>query len=154
MVKPVILIMCTGNACRSPMAQAFLQAAAGDAVEVVSAGSNPAGRPHRMTIEVMAEKGLDLRRANSRHVNEFLDREINVVITVCSHAAQVCPVFPGQVKLYHWPFKDPVTVVGTEEMIRKAFRRSRDELEVVFTAYGRGLVDGLELAAIGLPFSG
>ena len=127
------------------MAEAFLRAGAGDAVEVASAGSNPAARVHPKTVEVMKERGFDLRRARANHMNDFLDRKVSVVITVCENAEQACPVYPGEVKHYHWPFKDPITVVGTEEMILKAFRRSRDELQRVFVAYGRGLADGIEI---------
>lgn len=128
------------------MAEAFLQAAAGDAVEVASAGSNPAGKIHPVAIEVMAEKGLDLRGARSEHVNDYLEREVALTITVCAHAESQCAVYPGLARRYHWPFKDPAMVVGTEEMVRQAFRRTRDELEMVFTTYGRGLADGLEMA--------
>ena len=127
------------------MAEAFVRAGAGDAVEVVSAGCNPAGRIHRRTVEVMAEKGLDVRRAKCHHMNDYLSDRIDIVITVCTEAEKVCPTYPGQAKRYHWPFKDPITVVGTNDMILKAFRRSRDELEKVFVAYGRGLADATEL---------
>lgn len=144
--KPLILILCTGNSCRSQMAETILQAAAGDAVKVASAGSNPAGYVHQGAIDAMAEKGFDLRGAKSKHMDEFLNRNVEVVITVCGNADQVCPVYPGQLKRYHWPFKDPAVVVGTEEMVRAAFRRGRDQLETVFAAYGRGLADGLELS--------
>jgi len=139
----MVLIICTGNACRSQMAEAFLREAAGEAVEVASAGSNPAGMVHPRVREVMAEKGFDLRGAKSQHMDEYLDREVAVVITVCDAADETCPTYPGQVQRYHWPFKDPIRVVGTEEMILEAFRRSRDEIETVFTLYGLGLADGL-----------
>lgn len=145
MSKPLILILCTANACRSQMGEAILQAVVGDAFEVVSAGCLPSGYVHEGAIEAMAEKGLDLREAKSQHMDEYLDRKVEIVITVCNRADEVCPVYPGQVKRYHWPFKDPALVVGTEEMMRTAFRRTRRELEAVFSAYGRGLLDGLQL---------
>ena len=123
------------------MAEAFLRAAAGEVVDVASAGSNPAKGVHPRVSEVMAERGFNLAGARSEHMNDYLDREVAILITVCRHAEELCPVYPGQKKHYHWPFKDPVTVVGTDEMMLKAFRRSRDELEQVFVAYGRGLAD-------------
>ncbi len=126
------------------MAEAFLRAAAGGAVEVASAGSHPTGELHPRTIEVMGERGYDLRGAKPEHMHDYLDRDVSIVITVCGNADEVCPVYPGQVKRYHWPFKDPITVVGTEDMVRRAFQKSRDELEHVFTAYGQGLADGTE----------
>ena len=115
-------------------------------MDVASAGSHPASKVHPMTVEVMAERGFDLKRARAEHMNDYLNRKVSIVITVCGNAEEVCPNYPGEVKHYHWPFKDPVTVVGTEEMILKAFRRSRDELQRVFVAFGRGLADGVALA--------
>ena len=143
--KPLILILCTANACRSQMGEAILQAVVGDAFEVVRAGCLPSGSVHEGAIEAMAEKGLDLREAKSQHMDEYLDRKVEIVITVCNRADEVCPVYSGQVKRHHWPFKDPALVVGTEEMVRTAFRRTRRDLEAVFSAYGRCLLAGLQL---------
>lgn len=142
MSKPLVLILCTGNACRSQMAEAFLRAVAGDSVAVASAGSHPAKAIHPLVEEVMAEKGFDLGGAGPKHMNEFLDREVAVVITLCPNAEQACPDFRGVVRRHHWPVRDPVMVVGTEEMKRKAFQRTREELEGMFQAYGSGLADG------------
>lgn len=141
MAKPLILVVCTANACRSQMAQAFLQAAVGEAAEVASAGVEPAGRVHPRMVEVMAERGFDLGGAECRHVDDFLEREVALVITVCDHADRLCPQYPTQQRRHHWPFKDPVMVVGTEQMIRDAFRRTRDEIERTFRTYGQAWND-------------
>jgi protein-tyrosine-phosphatase len=95
-VKPAVLILCTGNSCRSHLAEAVLRAAAGDLVDVHSAGSRPAGYVHPLAVRVLAEIGLDASGHRSKHLNEFLERPIHTVITVCGRADQVCPVFPGR----------------------------------------------------------
>jgi arsenate reductase len=137
--KPRVLILCTGNSCRSHMAEGILRAAAGDVVEVHSAGSNPAGYVHPQAIAALAEIGLDISGHTSKHMNSFLDRDIDTVITVCGHADQACPVFPGQVHRHHWPFDDPAHAVGTDEEIAAEFRRVRDEIKVVFEDYAETL---------------
>ncbi|NNC87767.1 MAG: arsenate reductase ArsC [Akkermansiaceae bacterium] len=141
MKKPLVLILCTGNSCRSQMAEAFLREAAAEVLEVASAGSQPAGHVVPGAIETMAEIGIDISGGESKHMNEFLDRDVAVVITVCGNAEQACPVFPGQIRRYHWPFEDPVHATGTAEEVRAAFRTTRDDLRRVFGAYGRGWVD-------------
>ena len=140
--KPRVLILCTGNSCRSHMAEGILRDAAGDLLEVHSAGSNPAGYVHPQAIEALREIGLDISGHTSKHMNEFLDREIDTVITVCGNADQACPVFPGQVNRHHWPFDDPAHAEGTEEEIAAEFRRVRDEIRRVFEAYARELRGG------------
>jgi arsenate reductase len=137
--KPQVLILCTGNSCRSHMAEGILRAAAGEVVEVHSAGSNPAGYVHPKAIAALAEIGLDISGHTSKHMNEFLDRDIDTVITVCGNADQACPVFPGQVHRHHWPFDDPAHAEGTEEEVMEEFRRVRDEIRRVFEEYGREL---------------
>ena len=136
--KPRVLILCTGNSCRSHMAEGILRATAGDLLEVCSAGSNPAGYVHPQAIVALAEIGIDISGHTSKHMNEFLDREVETVITVCGNADQACPVFPGQVNRHHWPFDDPAHVTGTAEEIAAQFRRVRDELRRVFEAYAAG----------------
>lgn len=138
---PSVLILCTGNSCRSHMAEGILRAAAGDLVTVHSAGSKPAGYVHPKAIVVMREIGIDLSAHTSKHLNEFLPRGITTVITVCGNADQACPVFPGQVNRHHWGFDDPAHAIGTEEEIFAEFRRVRDEIKRVFDAYGAGLRD-------------
>lgn len=140
--KPTVLILCTGNSCRSHLAEGILRAAAGDLVEVHSAGSKPAGYVHPKAIQVMSEIGLDLSGHTSKHMNDFLERKITTVITVCGQADQACPVFPGQVHRHHWGFNDPAHATGTEEEILREFRRVRDEIKRVFEAYAAGLREG------------
>ncbi len=142
MSKPTVLILCTGNSCRSHMAEGVLRAAAGDLVDVQSAGSKPAGYVHPMAIAVMREIGIDLSGHTSKHMREFLDREVRTVITVCGNADQACPIYPGQVNRHHWRFDDPAHATGTEEQVLAEFRRVRDEIRRVFTAYGAGLREG------------
>jgi arsenate reductase len=138
MTKPSVLILCTGNSCRSHLAEGILHDVAGDLFEVNSAGSNPAGYVHPKAIEVMKEIGIDISRHTSKHMNQFLDRKIDTVITVCGNADQACPMFPGQVNRYHWGFDDPAHAKGTEEEIIAVFRRVRDQIELVFEAYAAG----------------
>ena len=141
-MKPSILILCTGNSCRSHMAEGILRAAAGDIITVHSAGSNPVGYVHPQAIAVLAEIGIDISAHTSKHMNDFLKRNIDAVITVCGKADQACPLFPGQVHRYHWGFDDPAHATGTEEEIRNAFRRVRDQIQLVFNAYAAGLRQG------------
>lgn len=138
-MKPTVLILCTGNSCRSHIAEGILNAAAGDLVDVQSAGSQPAGYVHPKAIEVLREIGIDISRHTSKHMNGFLDQPIHTVITVCGNADQACPIFPGQVKRYHWGFKDPAHATGSEEEIFAEFRRVRDEIKLVFEAFAAGL---------------
>lgn len=139
--KPLVLILCTGNSCRSHMAEGFLRTAAGNRVNVQSAGSKPAGHVHPLAVKVMAEVGIDISSHRSKHLNEFLDKKVQTVITVCGNADAACPIFPGQVNRYHWPFDDPAHAVGTDEEILECFRRVRDEMRQVFNAYAAGLND-------------
>jgi arsenate reductase len=133
--KPRVLILCTGNSCRSHMAEGILRAAAGDILEVHSAGSRPTGFVHPKAIAVLAEIGIDISSHTSKSMNDFLDRDIDTVITVCGNADQACPVFPGQIHRHHWPFDDPAHATGTEEEILSEFRRVRDEIQTTFLAY-------------------
>ncbi|MBC7366074.1 MAG: arsenate reductase ArsC [Undibacterium sp.] len=142
--KPTVLILCTGNSCRSHLAEGLLRAAAGDLFEVVSAGSKPAGYVHPMAVKVMEEIGIDISGHRSKHMSEFLDRDVETVITVCGHADQACPIFPGQVSRHHWPFDDPAHAKGTEEELREVFRRVRNEIRRTFTAYADGRRDALK----------
>ncbi|MEM7147921.1 MAG: arsenate reductase ArsC [Verrucomicrobiota bacterium] len=135
MAKPLILILCTGNSCRSQMAEALLRQTAGDYLEVASAGSKPAGYVHPLAIEALKELDLDISSAESKHLDQFLDRDVDTVITVCGNADQACPTFPGQVHRHHWPFDDPAHATGSDEEKLAEFRRVRDELSTKFTAY-------------------
>ena len=135
MAKPLILILCTGNSCRSHLAEGILRAAVGETAEVASAGSDPAGYVHPMAGEVMKEIEIDISAHTSKHLDEFLQREVHTVITVCGNADQACPIFPGQAEKHHWPFDDPAKAMGSEEEIRAVFRRVRDEIRAKFEAY-------------------
>lgn len=144
-MKPNILILCTGNSCRSHLAEGILRAAASDLVEVHSAGSKPAGYVHPKAIEVMREIGIDIAGHRSKHMEEFLDQQIDTVITICGNADQACPMFPGQASRFHWGFDDPAHATGTDEEILAEFRRVRDEIKLVFEAYAAGLHRGRTL---------
>jgi arsenate reductase len=134
-MRPKVLILCTGNSCRSHMAEGILRAAAGDVLDVFSAGSNPAGYVHPLAIQALAEIGIDISAHRSKSMNEFLDQKIETVITVCGKADQVCPTYPGQVNRLHWPFDDPVYATGTEEERMKVFRRVRDQIRAKFEGW-------------------
>ncbi len=140
--KPAVLILCTGNSCRSHIAEGILHAAASDLLDVQSAGSKPAGYVHPLAIKVMAEIGIDIAHHHSKHLDEFLHRPVETVITVCGKADQVCPMFPGQANRHHWGFDDPAHATGTEEEQLAVFRRVRDEIRRVFQAYADGRRDG------------
>ena len=140
-MKPTILILCTGNSCRSHLAEGILRAAAGDSLNVQSAGSKPAGYVHPLAIQVMKEIGIDISTHRSKHMDEFLKEPVETVITVCGNADQACPMFPGQVNRYHWGFDDPAHATGTDAEKLAVFRRVRDEIKRVFEAYGAGRKD-------------
>lgn len=139
MQKPLILILCTGNSCRSQMAEGILRRTVDDIVEVQSAGSSPANFVHPLAIQAMNEIGIDISENRSKHLNEFLDRKVHTVITVCGNADEACPIFPGIVARYHWGFEDPAKAQGTEDEVLLVFRRIRDEIAKVFGAYGAGI---------------
>ena len=141
MTKPRVLILCTGNSCRSHMAEGILRSVAGDFLEVCSAGSHPAGYVHPLAIRALAESGLDISGHYSKHLDEFLTQDVETVITVCGKADQVCPMFPGQVNRHHFPFDDPAHAVGSEDEQFAVFRRVRDEIRAVFGAYAAGRRD-------------
>lgn len=126
-----ILFLCTGNSCRSQMAEGLLRHLAGERYESLSAGARPAGYVHPMAIEVMAEFDLDIADSQSKHIEDFLPANgtpPDLVISVCDSAAEECPVFPGKVERKHWPFDDPIHAEGSDDERRQAFRRVRDEI--------------------------
>lgn len=139
--KPTVLILCTGNSCRSHMAEGFLRAAAGDLLDVQSAGSLPAGYVHPLAIRVMREAGIDLSSHESKPLSRFLNQPVETVITVCGNADQACPVFPGQVNRHHWGFGDPAKAEGSESEQLDVFRQVRDQIKLVFEAYAAGRRD-------------
>lgn len=140
-MKPTILILCTGNSCRSHIAEGILRRALGEGYTVASAGSKPAGYVHPLAIRALAEIGIDISAHHSKHMNEFLSQQVETVVTVCGNADQACPMFPGQLNRYHWGFDDPAHATGTEEEQMAVFRRVRDEIQKVFEAYAAGRKD-------------
>ena len=130
-----ILILCTGNSCRSQMAEGFLQSFNRN-LDVYSAGTNPAARISSRAIQVMNEVGIDISTEYPKSVDQFLGESFDYVITVCDHAKETCPVFLGNVKhRIHIDFDDPAEARGTEEEIRSEFRRIRDEIKNRFTEF-------------------
>ncbi len=146
-MKPTVLILCTGNSCRSHLAEGILRAAADDFLDVQSAGSKPAGYVHPLAIQVMKEIGIDISGHRSKHMDEFLKQPIETVITVCGNADQACPMFPGQMNRHHWPFDDPARATGSTEEKLAVFRRVRDEIKHVFEAYAAGRRDQAKAAS-------
>ncbi|MEX2578532.1 MAG: arsenate reductase ArsC [Verrucomicrobiales bacterium] len=140
--RPLVLILCTGNSCRSQMAEFLLRRTAGDVLRVASAGSKPTGKVHPLAVKAMAELGLDLSGERSKSLDEFLEEKVETVISVCGHADQACPRFPGEQRRYHcWPFDDPADAEGTDDERMAVFRRVRDEIDRVLSAYGHGRRD-------------
>ena len=135
-IKPTILILCTGNSCRSHMAEGILKSVAGDILNVQSAGSDPTGYVHPLAIKALGEIGIDISSNTSKHMNEFLKQDVETVITVCGNANQACPVYPGQVNRFHWPFDAPAKAKGSEKEIWKMFLKTRDEIQKTFSNYG------------------
>lgn len=126
--KARVLILCTGNSARSQMAEGLLRHLAGARYEVFSAGTKPVG-VNPLAIEAMKEKGIDLSGHRSKSVAEFNGQTFTTVITVCDHAAEHCPAFPGAPQRLHWSLPDPAAVTGTYEETIAAFRQVRDALE-------------------------
>ncbi|MES2709407.1 MAG: arsenate reductase ArsC [Verrucomicrobiota bacterium] len=141
---PLILILCTGNSCRSQLAEGLLRAALGKDFRVASAGSNPAGYVHPLAVQVMEEIGIDISSHHSKHLDGFLNEGVETVITVCGNADSACPVFPGQLNRHHIPFSDPGHAEGSEEEKLAAFRAARDGIHRVLGAYAAGRLDGLK----------
>jgi arsenate reductase len=122
-----VLFLCTGNSCRSQMAEGWLRHLAGDRAQVFSAGTKPAGL-NPMAVAVMRESGIDISGHHSKHVNDLMKEDFLFVITVCDSAREACPVFPGALYQLHWSFEDPAGAIGTDEEKLGVFRRVRDEI--------------------------
>lgn len=123
-----ILFLCTGNSCRSQMAEGFLHHMAGEKFEVYSAGTNPT-KINPLAIKVMAEVGIDISSQYSKSVEEFLNQKFDMVITVCDHAKQTCPIFPNPYQKIHWNIKDPAEFQGSNKEKMDFFRKVRDEIK-------------------------
>jgi len=122
-----ILVICTGNSARSQMAEGLFKYYKKN-WEIYSAGTDPKSL-NPLAVEAMAEKGIDISGYKSKHLNLFLNKKFDYVITVCDNARQSCPVFPGNAKYLHWSLKDPASIEGTREEKLTAFRKIRDEIE-------------------------
>jgi arsenate reductase len=122
-----VLFLCTGNSCRSQMAEAIVNARLGSTWQAVSAGTAPAGYVHPFAIRALAEIGIE-HRGRSKHANEFRGEPFDLVVTVCDSAAEECPVWLGQGRRAHLGFPDPAKATGTDDEIIAAFRQVRDEI--------------------------
>jgi len=135
MKKVRILILCTGNSCRSQMAEGFLKSF-GTELELFSAGTNPSGKVNILAIKAMQEVGIDISNTKPKNVDQFLKFSFDYVITVCDNAKETCPVFLGKVKhRLHIGFEDPAEAKGTEEERLSVFRKIRDEIRSEFERF-------------------
>lgn len=126
--KKSILVLCTGNSARSQMAEGLLKHICQDKYEIHSAGTKPSiVRPE--AIEALTEIGIDISNNRSKSVEEFTDKEIDYVLTVCDNAKENCPYFPAKTKIVHHAFEDPAEIVGDEETRVQAFKKVRDEIQ-------------------------
>ena len=130
-----VLILCTGNSCRSQMAEYLWNQIGQGAWQAESAGSNPAGYVHPLAIKAMSEIGLDLSGATSKHVDQFVEQPIDLAVTVCDSAKESCPVLPYVKETLHWPFEDPADATGSEEEQLELFRKVRDQIRERIEAY-------------------
>ena len=137
-----VLVLCTGNSCRSQMAEAFLRQLGGGRIDAFSAGTRPAPVKAN-TIRVLAEVGLDIASARSKSMTEFLDQPFDVVVTVCDDAREACPVFPGGGRRVHVPFDDPAEAIGDDAAVLPVYRRVRDEIRSWATAFVAELEDAI-----------
>jgi arsenate reductase len=129
--KPNVLFLCTGNSCRSQMAEGFLRELGGDRFTAVSAGTDPAERIHPLAVEVMGERGIDISQQEPTNVGKYLGRlAVRHLVIVCADANEKCPrIFPGMMNRHFWPFDDPATFVGSPEATLEKFRTVRDQIE-------------------------
>lgn len=126
-MKRRVLFLCTGNSCRSQMAEGWLRSLAGDRFEVESAGTDPVGL-NPGAVAVMREVGVDIAGQRSKSLARFLDQRFDHVISVCDRARESCPTLPGAATLLHWSFDDPAAAQGSAEERQAVFRRVRDEI--------------------------
>jgi arsenate reductase len=126
--KKRVLIVCTGNSCRSQMAEGWVRHDLGDRWEVESAGTQPAWAVHPLSVRAMAEVGIDITAARPKHWAPFLDEAWDLVVTVCDSARESCPLFPGAVEQIHVSFPDPILAEGSEGERLAAYRAVRDDI--------------------------
>ncbi|MBU1261034.1 MAG: arsenate reductase ArsC [Planctomycetes bacterium] len=122
-----ILFLCTGNSCRSQMAEGWAKKLKSDCIEAFSAGVYPVGVNSR-AVKIMAEAGVDISAHRSKHADDLCGIDFDYVITLCDNAKELCPVYNGKTKLIHKPFSDPSILIGSEEVITDAFRKVRDQI--------------------------
>ena len=127
-MKKNVLVLCTGNSCRSQIAEGYLRYYHGEKAEVYSAGVETHGVNPR-AIATMKKDGIDISAHTSNHVDEYLSISFDLILTVCDHASERCPIFPGAAKRIHHNFTDPAKVIGTEEEIMAEFRRVREQIK-------------------------
>lgn len=127
-MKKKILILCTGNSCRSQIAEGYLRYFAGDKAEIFSAGIETHG-VNPKAIEVMDEVNIDISAHTSNHVDEYVEMKFDFLITVCDSANEACPFFPGEVKRFHKNFPDPAKATGSNQEIMNEFRKVRDMIK-------------------------
>jgi arsenate reductase len=123
----VLLFLCTGNSCRSQMAEGFARRIAPEGLQIYSAGIAPAG-VNPLTVKVMSEADVDIRSQTSKGLSAIPLDKIDIVVTLCGHAEEHCPTLPGPIERYYWPIEDPIKARGTDDEILSAFRKARDEI--------------------------
>ena len=133
-----VLFICTGNACRSQIAEGWARHLKGDTIEAYSAGICPIGVSPK-AIEIMAEADVNISAHISKHIDELSDIDFDYIVTLCDNAAQNCPVFPGKVKLIHKPFTDPYFASGTEKEVMAVFRKVRDQIKAFIETMPKSL---------------
>ena len=138
--KIKVLFLCTGNACRSQMAEGWAKHLKSDVIEAYSAGVWPVGVSSR-AIQVMAEAGVDISSHTSNHVRDFREIDFDYVITLCDNARQQCPVFSGKTRLIHRAFEDPTFVMGSSDVIMAAFRKTRGQIRAFIETMPESLKD-------------
>ena len=130
-----VLILCTGNSCRSQMAEGLFRELSDGDWDSYSAGSVPSGYVHPLAIEAMKQRGIDISKGSSKSVSEFEGQEFDLVVTVCDQAKEACPIFPGAKERIHWPSDDPADATGSETGELNVFIRVRDEIESTIESF-------------------
>jgi len=138
MKKTRVLFLCTGNSCRSHMAEGFLRALGGDRFDAFSAGAKPTGYVHPLAIRAMRECDIDIAEHTSKSLDVFKGQKLDYLITVCDHAREACSTYPGATRQLHWSFDDPAQATGSDEEKMAVFRRVRDEIRVRVEGFLRG----------------
>ena len=146
MNKLKVLFLCTGNSCRSQMAEGFARQLRGDVIDAYSAGTDPHGM-NALAIKAMSEAGVDISHGRSKHVDELKEEKFDYVVTVCDHANEACPMFPGKTKVVHVGFEDPPRLARdanakTDEQALPHYRRVRDQIKAWVETLPQSLSSG------------